>query len=683
MMCMYIAHTHVYPSAVNERNVQFLVQQPIINMTDSYVNLSDVEIQRKLTQLGFPKTPVTETTRPLLIKKLMKHMKNEKLKKGKVTNYVLYSKDNNKPQVHNSPPIELQEYSNLFDNGLENNNDIRAYKNPTVLYKNDVNVNSVQSSASRMYAPPPVMALNYDDNEQHALNIANKFRKPRSTIPCGTSSSSTSYAKINGKPNICDGGVVNRLLSFRDTSTKKKKFNSKDGYSTVPMSNAFIKNGLIQKLVAFDLKSFLKKPDISLHIIPHVLIASFVIFLAMISVLYVAKKFYLSPISRTDLRYTICGPNDKDLLFSSPTTVTCISEDLFKKAVYISEELFKYLNERARLHHCIDKEHSPTLELDDLKKALSENSNVLKGNTQKKLLATQYLIGQNPQWMIKTIVSTLNSSDDISFELTEPNLPIKCIIQKKMSRFFTAIGLLLLVALVCLIVYLSVAFYRIRQKEKLLAAEHFIKDIINELMYQSSVSENSEVIINELQDKLLPAHKRSKLLNSWNKALKTLEGNDNRVLFGMIARNGEQLRTMTWNKNLGNKEVSTSKKWQSSAFDNSNKILNPPTSCLKIRHMFDQSEVEQPNLRQMIVESIFEKVGSNCKICDVQLDKQSCCVYIRCATEADAGMVHNEINGWWFDKKLISIKFLRLERYLSRFPKSLAEPIYFKSPNIN
>ncbi|KAH8261254.1 hypothetical protein KR044_006026, partial [Drosophila immigrans] len=647
------------------------------NMTDNYMNLSDVEIQRKLTQMGFPKTPVTETTRPILIKKLMKHTKNEKLKKGKVTNYVLYSKDNHNSQIHNSTPIAVPEYPNLFDNVLENNNDIRAYKNPTVVYKNDANVqSSMQSCASRMYAPPPVLAANYDnESEQHALNIANKYHKPRSTIPCDTSSS---YAKINGKANICDGGVVNRLLSFRDTSTKKKKFNSKDGYSAVPMSNAFISNnGLIQKLVAFDLKSFLKKPDISLHIIPHVLIASFVIFLAMLSVLYAAKKFDLSPISRTDLRYTICGPDDKDSQLSSPTTAACISEDLFKKAVYISEELFKYLNERARLHYCIDKEHSPTLELDDLKRALSENSNVLKGNTQKKLLATQYLIAQNPQWMIKTIVSTLNSSDDISFELTEPNLPMKCIIMKKMSRFFTAIGLLLLVALACLIVYFSVAFYRIRQKEKLLAAEHFIKDIINELMYQSSVSENSEVIINELQDKLLPAQKRSKLLQSWNKALKTLEGNDNRVLFGMIARNGEQLRTMTWNKNLGNKEVSTSKKWQSSAFDNTNKILNPPTSCLKIRHMFDQSEVEQPNLRQMIVESIFEKVGANCKICDVQLDKQSCCVYIRCATEADAGMVHNEINGWWFDKKLISIKFLRLERYLSRFPKSLAEPIYF------
>ncbi|XP_034480052.1 inner nuclear membrane protein Man1 [Drosophila innubila] len=644
--------------------------------TENYAHLSDIEIQRKLTQNGFPLIPVTETTRPILIKKLMKHMKNEKLKKGKVTNYVLYSKDNHNSA--NSAPVAIQEKSNLFDNVHENNNDIQVFKNHPVIYKSDANVNTMQSAAARMYAPPPVLASNYDsENEQHALNISNKYRKTRSIA-----GDSPSYTKINGKANMCDGGVVNRLLSFRDTSTKKKKFNSKDVYS-VPMSNAFTSNGIFHKLISFDLKSYLRKPDVSLHIIPHVLIASLVIFLAMISVLYAAKKFELSPISHTDLTYTICDPNDKDLQLASQKT-TCISEDLFKKAMYISEELFKYLNERARIHHCIDKDHSPTLELDDLKKALSENTNILKGgNPQKKLLATQYLIAQNPQWMIKTTVSTHNSSEEIlSFELTQPNLPIKCIILKKMSRFFTAIGLLLLIALAGLIIYFLIAFYRIKQKERLLAAEHFIKDIINELMYQSSVSENSELIINELQDKFLPAQKRSKLLYSWNKALKTLEANDNRVLFGMIVRNGEQLRTMTWNKSIGNKETSTSKKWQSSAFDNSNKILNPPTSCLKIRHMFDQSEIDQPNLRQSIVESIFEKVGSNCKICDVQLDKQSCCVYIRCATEADAGMVHNEINGWWFDKNLISIKFLRLERYLSRFPKSLADPMYFKSPNV-
>lgn len=637
-------------------------------MSVDFNRMSDYEIHKKLTESGFPAIPVTETTRPILIKKLMKHIKNQNLKKGKIKNYVLYTKEE-----QNSPlSTHLNQSTNLPEHFAENNNDVNAYSNSSLIYKNDNNLNSMQNTASRMYSPPPVLASNYEiDNEQQ--NLYNSYRTPRSMHYDGNAS----YGKINTKTSTCDGGVVNRLLSFRDTSIKKKT-NSKE---SVLVSRAIISSGIIKKCVTFNYKSLLKKPDIS--IIPHILIASFIIFLAMISVLYTAKKFEHSPIFRTDPTYTICSPNEKDLQFSSQK-IMCISEELFNKAIFISEELFKNLNERARLHHCISKDHSPTYKMSELKSALSIGSNEVKDNLQKKLLATEYLISQNPQWMIKTIDPSLNSTEQgLSFELIEPKLPLKCIIKKKLARFLTVIGLLLLITFCGLVIYFLVAVFRIKQKERLLATEQFIKDIINELIYQSSTSENSELLINQLQEKFLPPHKRSKLLNSWNKALKILEGNDSRVLFGMIERNGEQLRTITWNKNLSGKEFSTSKKWQSSAFDNSNKILNPPTSCLKIRHMFDQSEIDQPNLKKMIVESIYEKVGSNCKICDVQLDTQSCCVYIRCASEADAGMVHNEINGWWFDKKLISIKFLRLERYLSRFPKSSAEPLYLKSSNIN
>lgn len=626
--------------------------------------MSDYEIHKKLKEIGFPAIPVTETTRPILIKKLMKHTKNEILKKGKIKNYVLYSKEE-----QNAPfSTHLSQNPTLQEHFAENNNDVNVYSNPSLIYKSENNLNTMQqNSASRMYSPPPVLASNYDiDNEQHTLY--NNYRTTRSIPYDGNAS----YAKINGKTNTCDGGVVNRLLSFRDTSIKKK-MNSKD---SVLVSKAIISSGIIKKCVTFNYKSLLKKPDIS--IIPHILIASFIIFLAMISVLYAAKKFELSPIFRTSPTYTTCNPNDKDLQFSSQKII-CISEELFNKAIFISEELFKNLNERARLHHCISKDHSPTFKMSELKSALSIASNEIKDNLQKKLLATEYLISQNPQWMIKTIDSSINSTEQgLSFELIEPKLPLKCIIMKKITRFFTVIGLLILITFGGILVYFLAAVYRIKQKERLLATEQFIKDIINELIYQSSHSENSELLINQLQEKFLPTHKRSKLLHSWNRALKILEGNDNRVLFGMIERNGEQLRTITWNKNITGKEISTSKKWQSSAFDNSNKIINPPTSCLKIRHMFDQTEIDQPNLKKIIVDAIYEKVGSNCKICDVQLDTQSCCVYIRCASEADAGMVHNEINGWWFDKKLISIKFLRLERYLSRFPQASADPLYLK-----
>lgn len=115
----------------------------------------------------------------------------------------------------------------------------------------------------------------------------------------------------------------------------------------------------------------------------------------------------------------------------------------------------------------------------------------------------------------------------------------------------------------------------------------------------------------------------------------------------------------------------TAKKWQSPAFDKTNKISTPPTPCLKIRQMFDKYEAANPNLRTIISDAILEKVGPTCKIYDIFLEPQACCVYVRCATTKDAGMVHDEINGWWFDNRLVSIKFLRLERFMDRFPESL------------
>lgn len=114
------------------------------------------------------------------------------------------------------------------------------------------------------------------------------------------------------------------------------------------------------------------------------------------------------------------------------------------------------------------------------------------------------------------------------------------------------------------------------------------------------------------------------------------------------------------------------KKWQSPAFDKSNKIKDPPTECLKIRQMFDKHEASSPTLKQVIQDSILEKVAhTTCRIYDLQLDKQTCCVYVRCASAKDAGIIHDEVNGWWFDRRLVSIKFLRMDRYLARFPASV------------
>ncbi|XP_001360885.2 inner nuclear membrane protein Man1 [Drosophila pseudoobscura] len=634
--------------------------------TESLSSLSDLELHRKLIQCGFPSTPVTETTRAVLIQKLKKHKKAEKLKR-RSTKYALYS-----PEQREQPIFKYPQRLSAVDN----NNDIELCRNPSVFNQrnyDEPDLNTLQMSPSKMYAQPPVVAANYDSEcMPHNMNMNGTYR-PQCSMPFSIDSSN-SYAKQSGKVKISDGGVVNRLLSFRDT-TLQRKISPKVTHAAQMSRMPQPRNGKFKRFVLSDLKSSFKNPDIRQYIIPQMLIGLLVIFLAIITVLYTSKKFDQSPMDKTALKYTLCNQNDLQL---ATEKVHCIGKESLKSSLLMSEELFKRLNERARLHHCTDASQSPSLDVSEFVRELVINSKTPRANMESNLLAIQYLISENPQWMIN-ILGTTGSANTLEqgsyFELSEPNLPLKCVVFKKIKRFFAVMGTLILVVFGVLMVYFGIVVYRMQQKKALVAVDQLTKDIIQELKNQSLQSDSPELTLNQLQEKLVPSEKRSKQLSYWNKAIKMLEKIDSRVLFGMALRDGKTLRTIAWNRNLEKNELG--KKWQISALDNSNKIANPPTPCLKVRHMFDLTEVEQPNLKQSIVESIIEKVGPRCKICDVQLDIQSCCVYIRCATEEDAGMIHNEINGWWFDNRLISIKFLRLERYLSRFPKPAAEPPYF------
>lgn len=308
-----------------------------------------------------------------------------------------------------------------------------------------------------------------------------------------------------------------------------------------------------------------------------------------------------------------------------------------------------------------------------------------------------------------------------------PRLPLPCMLYKKMQAFFIIIGCL---GITLAILYLIVFAYKkvmthIRSRRDRL--NNLIEDITNVLMQKAydpdtAATEAASVVINHLRDKLIPAAERNRMESTWNEAIRFFEQNESRVQFSVATRNGEDYRVMRWvdtsmptsrqissasatgsltaspvavsqtpsvppmsfstsslyprlnsahSVPSGPSSPTTVKKWQSPAFDKTNKIKDPPTECLKVRQMFDKYEASNPNLKQTIQDAILEKMGqTTCHIYDIQLDKAMCCVYVRCATARDAGLVHDEINGWWFDSRLVSIKFLRLERFMARFPQS-------------
>lgn len=326
-------------------------------------------------------------------------------------------------------------------------------------------------------------------------------------------------------------------------------------------------------------------------------------------------------------------------------------------------------------------------------------------------------------------VMILRDAQSNYLAIVNPRLPLACSLYKKIQAFFIIIGLLTIALAILYSIFYAYKKIMARIRERRDRLNNLIEEITNVLMQKAydpdtAATEAANVVINHLRDKLIPPADRNRMESTWNEAIRWFEKNESRVQFSVATRNGEDHRVMRWvdtsmptsrqtsislsppasptqpsqlsqpppppptismpfastsnsiYPRLGDSHATGGssnavKKWQSPAFEQANKIKDPPTECLKVRQMFDKYEASNPNLKQTIQDAILEKLGNTtCRIYDIQLDKATCCVYVRCASSRDAGLVHDEINGWWFDSRLVSIKFLRLDRFLARFPDS-------------
>lgn len=419
--------------------------------------------------------------------------------------------------------------------------------------------------------------------------------------------------------------------------------------------------------------------------------------------------------------YVACDNQETDASY------TCIEEQSLEPALSLLKVLAPELQSRAVSSRCGDKSNAvPSIMcVKDFWHFLNENqlhnrySQHLHGlDMIKDVHNIEYLIDRNKQWGIQNVnadgepisldeVMGLRAHQTECFSITKPKLPITCTIYNKIQTFFVIIGTL---AIISIIVFIVRKFYQfvIQVKEKRRAqVDQIIREICTTLMEKTMQDkENNGIVLNHLRDKIIEPIKRSELAWAWQEAVAYLEHNDSRIHFGVETVNGEDFKVIRWIdevKNLsmpvGALQVShqqqqihqqqqrlahrynqpqangpqyTLKKWMGTAFDKSNKIKEPPTNCLKIRQMFDKYEANNANLQVIIQDTILHKLrDKNCKICDIQLDLKTCCVYVKCATCKDAGIVHEEINGWWLDAGLVIVKFLRQDKYHQRFPSSI------------
>ncbi|XP_035204767.1 inner nuclear membrane protein Man1-like [Stegodyphus dumicola] len=210
-----------------------------------------------------------------------------------------------------------------------------------------------------------------------------------------------------------------------------------------------------------------------------------------------------------------------------------------------------------------------------------------------------------------------------------------------------------------------------------------------DISYQSDSNVGPYKAVVTIRDTLIPAKERKDKLWLWDKVVAFIEENESRVSVEYKTINGEDFKVWRWNpctpaEHEGGKQ---GKVWQGQAFNSLGKGRNPtysPTPCLKIRNMFD-SEVEYGDDWQISIrDAILEKCEGNDGIRHIAVDTSSnevreICdfnsayfvgVYMLCSSTEAAGKAFNALHGWWFDGKLVTVKYLRYERYLERFPEA-------------
>lgn len=486
---------------------------------------------------------------------------------------------------------------------------------------------------------------------------------------------------------------------------------------------------LTEPPLALAIKNFIQRLDAAYGFkqtfVPMVLVTFLIVFFLLIIFAY----FSISPsieniLNPSTTLYLACGQGQE-----SDASYACIEEQNLESALTVLKFIAPELQARALAQRCGDKSKSISsiMCVKDIWHFLSDNQpqNHFSGlDVIKDVHNIEYLVDRNKQWGIQNVdangapislddVLKLRAHQAECFTIPKPKLPITCTIYNKIQTFFFIIGSLAILSIIFFVVRKFYQFILQVKEKRRQQVDQIIREICSTLMEKTKhEKENAAVVLNHLRDKIISASKRSELAN-WQEAISYLEKNDSRVHFCLETINGEDIKVIRWiedvktspsgigsqatpqqvqqqqrfsnsrySQQTDGRSYATLKKWMGSAFDKSNKIKDPPTNCLKIRQMFERYEVNNANLQTIIQDTILHKLrDKNCKIYDIQLDMKTCCVYVKCASCADAGIVHEEMNGWWLDAGLVVVKFLKQDKYHQRFPSSInaCTPLHLSS----
>lgn len=192
--------------------------------------------------------------------------------------------------------------------------------------------------------------------------------------------------------------------------------------------------------------------------------------------------------------------------------------------------------------------------------------------------------------------------------------------------------------------------------------------------------------IPHIRDMLISPAQRNALFPVWEEAQRYVNENESRVQCETEFVGGQNCMVWRWVQPHGT--FDDEKQWQGHAFSDDQVRLNAPvkpySECLKLRGMFDPEEETEEDWPDHIQDALLEKLGTEIHAMHIAVDRKSKegCVYMKLGDKQMAGMAFNKLHGSWFDNRLVSVKYLRSERYRERFPEAMRAvfPLEVKKP---
>lgn len=440
------------------------------------------------------------------------------------------------------------------------------------------------------------------------------------------------------------------------------------------------------------------------NIVSMILLVVLALFFVVIAIIYVG-------LGKTETLPSLTSDNNIPQCFldGAPDLkapgVNCIMKENIESVLQLLRRLQPILTGKAISKMCENSNEKPYLTDADIVEMFTSEK-VTNLEVKDDLHSAQFLIIKNPKWGISLIdisddngatTETLDTLDKlfsarlngkIGMAILNPELPMQCLVKNKLFTIFSSLLIVAIVLLTGIGIYKSYLWYLRYKRSTEREVFKLVSDIISivETHHQNASAQagaqESFLAINHVRDNLIPPKDRKRMTALWEKAVKFLDENESRIRREVQQVAGEEFHVWRWlpNNALNKSPVQSAalgkkpKVWQGQAFETMegsvNSLTCSPTPCLKIRHMFDPDIETEDDWETKVQDAILEKCGEGVKILHIRVDigSREGCVYMKCMSQEDAGKAYRALHGCWFDGNLVTVKYLRLERYHERFP---------------